>query len=84
MLFKLGKIRIMLTSDSLNKVVPKTVNDYTELIKIVARIEHSRLSASSHIIDYSELLNIAATAVYVVLSSQPSAKHSDSYIYLDR
>ena len=70
----------MKTPDPLNKIFAKTVNNYTELIKTVARIEYSRLSLSTHIIDYSELVNIGATAVYVVLSSHPAAKHTDAYL----
>ena len=70
----------MQTPDPSNKIFAKTVNDYTELIKTVARIEYSRLSTSTHIIDYSELVNIGATSVYVVLSSQPTVKHTDAYM----
>lgn len=80
MLFKLGENKYMQTPDSANKIFTKTVNDYTELIKTVARIEYSRLSQSSHIIDYSELVNIGATAVYVVLSSQSTIKHTEAYL----
>ncbi len=39
----------------------KTVNDYVELIETVARVEANRLS--SHMVDYSELVNIGALAV---------------------
>jgi len=70
----------MQTPDPSNKIFAKTVNDYTELIKTVARIEYSRLSLSTHIIDYAELVNIGATAVYVVLSSQSTVKHTDAYM----
>lgn len=66
--------------DPSNKLFAKTVSKYIELIKTVARIEYSRLSLSSHIIDYSELVNIGATAVYVVLSSNPDIEHTDSYL----
>jgi len=78
--FKSGKSKNMQTPDTSNKIFDKTVNDYTELIKTVARIEYSRLSFSAHIIDYSELVNIGATSVYVVLSSHPAAKHTDAYL----
>lgn len=70
----------MQTSDPSNNLFAKTINDYTELIKTVTRIEYSRLSLSAHIIDYSELVNIGATAVYVVLSSHPSVQHTDAYM----
>ena len=70
----------MQTSDPSNSAFAKTVNNYTELIKTIASIEHSRLSQSAHMIDFSELVNIGATTVYVILSSHPSSKHTDSYI----
>lgn len=67
-------------SDRSKDVFAKTVSSYIELIKAIANIEHSRLSASAHVIDYSELVNIGTTAVYVILSSQPKANHTDAYI----
>lgn len=70
----------MQTMEPSNKYFAKTINDYTELIKIVARIEYTRLSSSSHVIDYEELVNIGATAVYVILTSQPKTQHKDSYM----
>lgn len=78
--FKSGKSGNMQTPDSSNKIFANTVNKHIELIKTVARIEYSRLSLSSHIIDYSELVNIGATAVYVVLTSHPNVEHTDSYL----
>jgi RNA polymerase sigma factor (sigma-70 family) len=70
----------MQTPDPSNTLFIKTVNNYTDLIKTVARIEYSRLSLSTHIIDYVELVNIGATAIYVVLSSQPTFNHTDAYL----
>lgn len=60
---------------------PKIVlEEYTELIKTAARMEYSRLSQSAHLLEFSELINIGATTVYVILSSQPQNCHNDSYI----
>lgn len=56
------------------------IEDYSELIKTVARVEYTRLSTSKHLLDFSELINIGATAVYVILSSQPENYHNNSYI----
>lgn len=63
-----------------NKIFAKTISDYSELIKTVARIEYARFSSSSHIIEFSELVNIGATAVYIVLTTQPNTEHTDSYM----
>ncbi len=59
---------------------PKKVNleEYSELIKTVARVESSRLS--SPVLDFSELINIGAVTVYFILSSKPANFHNDSYI----
>ncbi len=69
----------MQISDNTSNDSVKSVNDYIELIKKVARIELSRLSMSSYIVDYMELVNIGATAVHVVLTTHPAARHNDSY-----
>ena len=53
----------------LNKSGEKTVNDYIELIETIARIEYARLKTSAHLIDYSELVNIGAIAVYILLNT---------------
>ncbi len=57
-----------------------SLEEYSDLIKTVAKIEYSRLSQSAHLLEFSELINIGATTVYVVLSSQPKNHHNNSYI----
>ena len=56
----------------------KTVNDYVELIETVARVECNRLS--SHMVDYSELVNIGALAVHMILTSNPNTEFNVSYL----
>lgn len=56
----------------------KTVNDYVELIETVARVECNRLS--SHMVDYSELVNIGALAVHMLLTSNPGTEYNISYL----
>lgn len=58
----------------------KTLNDYVELIETIARIEYNRLSTSSHLIDYSELVNIGAIAVHVLISSNKDTEYNISYM----
>ncbi len=65
----------------LNKEKSKTINDYIELIETIARVEYSRLSISSHLIDYSELVNIGAMAVHILLTNnKKSTEFNISYI----
>ncbi|OGI02660.1 MAG: hypothetical protein A2104_08695 [Candidatus Melainabacteria bacterium GWF2_32_7] len=70
----------MQTSEPLNKSTEKTVNDYIELIETIARIEYTRLKTSSHLIDYSELVNIGAIAVYVILTNSKYNDFNISYM----
>lgn len=58
----------------------KNLNDYVELIETVARIEYSRLSSSSHLIDFSELVNIGALAVHIILTTHKGNEFNISYI----
>jgi RNA polymerase sigma factor FliA len=56
----------------------KTVHDYIELIETVARVEYSRLP--NHLIDYSELVNIGAIAVHVLLTQNPDTEYNITYL----
>ena len=56
----------------------KTVHDYVELIETVARVEYSRLP--NHLIDYSELVNIGAIAVHVLLTENPGTEYNVTYL----
>jgi RNA polymerase sigma factor (sigma-70 family) len=58
--------------------VQKTVKDYVELIETVARVEYSRLP--NHLIDHSELVNIGAIAVHVMLTSNPGKEFNVTYL----
>lgn len=58
----------------------KTVNDYVNLIETVARVEYNRLSTSAHLIDYSELVNIGAVAVHIILTTHKKTSHNVSYL----
>jgi RNA polymerase sigma factor (sigma-70 family) len=60
------------------KPVQKTVKDYVELIETVARVEYSRLP--NHLIDYSELVNIGAIAIHVMLTSNPGTEFNITYL----
>ncbi len=66
------------TSSSSDKKPQKTVNDYVDLIETVARVEYSRLP--NHLIDYSELVNIGAIAIHVLLTSNPGTEYNVTYL----
>jgi RNA polymerase sigma factor (sigma-70 family) len=56
----------------------KTVNDYVDLIETVARVEYSRLP--NHLIDFSEIVNIGAIAIHVLLTSNPNREYNVTYL----
>lgn len=56
----------------------KTVNDYVDLIETVARVEFSRLP--NHLIDFSEVVNIGAIAIHVLLTSNPERDFNVTYL----
>lgn len=66
------------TAEPVQKIVQKTVKDYVELIETVARVEYSRLP--NHLIDYSELVNIGAIAIHVMLTSNPDTEFNITYL----
>lgn len=70
----------MNSSSSVEKLASKNVNDYAELIETVARIEYNRISTSSHLIEFSELVNIGSIAVHVIFSSNEGGVFNTSYI----
>lgn len=65
------------SSDS-EKKPKKTVNDYVDLIETVARVEYSRLP--NHLIDFSEVVNIGAIAIHVMLTSHPDREFNVTYL----
>lgn len=65
------------SSDS-EKKPKKTVNDYVDLIETVARVEYSRLP--NHLIDFSEVVNIGAIAIHVLLTSNPDREFNVTYL----
>lgn len=66
------------SSSSSDKKPQKTVNDYVDLIETVARVEYSRLP--NHLIDYSELVNIGAIAIHVLLTNNPDTEYNVTYL----
>ncbi len=64
--------------DTPEKPKKRTVYDHIELIETVARVEYTRLP--NHLIDYSELVNIGAIAVHVLLTQNPNTDYNITYL----
>jgi len=67
-------------SEPSEKPAVKNLNDYADLIDTVARIEYNRLSSSNHLVDYSELVNIGAFAVHIILTTNKESDFNVSYM----
>lgn len=65
-----SNLNFMDTSEVSEVIVSKNLNDYAELIDTVARIEYNRLASSNYLVDFSELVNIGAFAVHVILTTK--------------
>lgn len=65
-------------SDDKPEKMSRDVKDYVELIETVARVEYSRLP--NHLIDHSELVNIGAIAIHVLLTSNPDTEYNITYL----
>jgi len=70
----------MTSSNPTNNLTEKNLKDYLELVETIARIEYNRLASSHHLIDYSELVNIGAITVHLIISSTQSESYNNSYI----
>lgn len=66
------------SSSGSEKKPKKTVNDYVDLIETVSRVEYSRLP--NHLIDFSEVVNIGAIAIHVLLTSNPDREFNVTYL----
>jgi RNA polymerase sigma factor (sigma-70 family) len=67
-----------MTNTSEQPAKKRSVYDYIELIETVARVEYSRLP--NHLIDYSELVNIGAIAIHVLLTQNPDTEFNITYL----
>lgn len=66
--------------DTISDVAEKNINDYMGLVETIAKIEYGRLTSSAHLIDYSELVNIGAITVHLILSNNKTQEHNNSYM----
>lgn len=59
----------------------KEVNlrDYKDLIETIAKVEYQKL-ASSHLIEYLELVNIGTQALFNIFKDSDASKYNNSYL----
>ena len=62
-----------------NTVQKFNIRDYQELIDTLSKVEYKKLS-SKHLIDYSELINIATQVIHKLCSNNPPDKYNRSYL----
>ncbi len=62
-----------------NTVQKFNIRDYQELIDTLSKVEYKKLS-SKHLIDYSELVNIATQVIHKLCANNPPDKYNRSYL----
>lgn len=68
-------------ASSLNEkiLINKKIKEYFELIEIIAKVEFKKMS-NSHLVEYSELLNIGTQTVHNLITTDDISKYNTSYI----
>lgn len=56
------------------------LKDYKELIETIAKIEYQKLSASIHLIEYLELVNIGTHTLYILFKNNSPDQFNTSYL----
>lgn len=67
-------LRVMQSKQAVN------LKDYKELIETIAKVEYQKLSSSSHLIEYLELVNIGTHTLYILFKSNPPEQFNTSYL----
>lgn len=53
---------------------------YKDLIETVAKVEYSKLSTGSHIVDYQELVNLNTHTLYILLKNGKPEDYNNAYL----
>lgn len=56
------------------------LREYKDLIETVAKVEYSKLSTGSHIVDYQELVNLNTHTLYILLKNGKPENYNNAYI----
>ncbi len=56
------------------------LREYKDLIETVAKVEYSKLSTGSHIVDYQELVNLNTHTLYILLKNGKPEDYNNAYI----
>lgn len=60
-------------------LINKKIKEYFELIEIIAKVEIKKMT-STHLIDYSELVNIGTQTIHNLITTDDITKYNSSYI----
>ena len=60
-------------------LINKKIKEYFELIEIIAKVEFKKMS-NTHLVEYSELLNIGTQTVHNLITTDDISKYNTSYI----
>ena len=56
------------------------LREYKDLIETVAKVEYSKLSTGSHIVDYQELVNLNTHTLYILLKNGKPENYNNAYL----
>lgn len=56
------------------------LREYKDLIETVAKVEYSKLSTGSHIVDYQELVNLNTHTLYILLKNGKPEDYNNAYL----
>lgn len=71
----MGKLRVM----QREKALKAKLKDYKTLIEVVAKVEYQKLNCS-HLVDYSEIVNIGTHTLYLLFKKNNPEQFNDSYL----
>lgn len=56
------------------------LREYKDLIETVAKVEYSKLSTGSHIVEYQELVNLNTHTLYILLKNGKPEDYNNAYL----
>ena len=56
------------------------LREYKDLIETVAKVEYSKLSTASHLVDYQELVNLNTHTLYILFKNGKKEEYNNTYL----
>ena len=56
------------------------LKEYKDLIETVAKVEYSKLSTATHLVDYQELVNLNTHTLYILFKNGKKEEYNNAYL----